>query len=96
MKELDVSHAAKFEKKTFSMFVPEVETFLKEKNLKTIVLFGVEVGSYCKNTVLICKVSRYDMSFFFFRPTCAFFVQLWICVKRNMKCILSLTDVVLE
>lgn len=44
MKELDVSHGSIFEKKKFSMFIPEVESLLKEKKSKTVVLFGVEVS----------------------------------------------------
>ncbi|KAJ3287515.1 Isochorismatase domain-containing protein 1 [Borealophlyctis nickersoniae] len=43
VKELDISNAAVVAAKTkFSMMVPEVEGFIKEKKIKSVVLFGIE------------------------------------------------------
>jgi nicotinamidase-related amidase len=53
--ELDISSAAVFDAKTkFSMMTPNVVKFLKEKDLKTIVLFGIESHVCVAQTSLDC------------------------------------------
>jgi nicotinamidase-related amidase len=53
--ELDISTAAVFDTKTkFSMMTPDVVKFLKEKDLKTIVLFGIESHVCVSQTTLDC------------------------------------------
>jgi hypothetical protein len=43
--ELDISHAAlKIEKTKFTMFSEEVDELLKNKHIRSVVLFGVEVN----------------------------------------------------
>lgn len=45
IESLDIDHAAlKVEKTEFSMFVDEVKKFLQDKDIKTVVLFGLEVS----------------------------------------------------
>ena len=48
--EIDIAHAKVFPKTQFSMLVPEVEEHIKsfQPGLKSVVLFGIEVGHhYC-------------------------------------------------
>ena len=47
MAELEISNAAlKIEKTKFTMFSQEVDEFLKRKQIRSVVLFGVEVNSF--------------------------------------------------
>ena len=43
MEEIDVSGATVFQKTKFSMLTPEVDEYLKNKEGKTAVLYGIEV-----------------------------------------------------
>lgn len=46
--EIDIAHAKVFHKTQFSMLVPKVDEYIKsfQPGLKSVVLFGIEVGHY--------------------------------------------------
>ncbi|RKP28070.1 Isochorismatase-like protein [Syncephalis pseudoplumigaleata] len=60
--EIDVSKAALREEKTkFSMLVPTVHEFLKEKKLESIVLFGIEAHVCVLQTALDLLDNNYNV-----------------------------------
>jgi hypothetical protein len=44
--DLDISNCKVFEKKKFSMIVPEVKEYLSSLNVKTAIIVGLEVTNY--------------------------------------------------
>ncbi|CAJ0865270.1 10939_t:CDS:2 [Entrophospora sp. SA101] len=62
VKDLDIKNAKVVAEKTkFSMFVPEIENALKNHNIKSIVLFGIEAHVCILQTALDLIENNYDI-----------------------------------
>jgi len=48
----DICHAERFEKTCFSMVLPQVRTFLQEKEIKSVILCGIETQACIMKTVI--------------------------------------------
>ncbi|KAJ3032388.1 Isochorismatase domain-containing protein 1 [Rhizophlyctis rosea] len=60
--ELDISTASVLsQKKKFSMWVPEVEQFAKDKGIKSVILFGIESHVCVTQTALDLLSQDYDV-----------------------------------
>lgn len=74
MPDLDISHAKlKIEKTKFSMLSAEVREFLQSNSIKSVVLFGVEVGLNNLNTFKIINLKK----------LCFYLSKTHICVMQT-------------